>query len=150
MRWGVSRVAVVDIDVHFGNGTYEILKNDPRSFFASVHMIHGYDNDGFSETQIKSCCPMPHNKKKSNTRFQEGFYPSMLGCCEINDNIVSVGVYPQGFRSSGNSDELCGPIGFRTALEKHIIPKMEKFDPELLIISGDLNSYSIVCFTICY
>ena len=41
VRWGLERIAVVDIDVHFGNGTAELLKDDPRAFFASVHMIYG-------------------------------------------------------------------------------------------------------------
>ena len=36
VRWGLERVAVVDIDVHMGNGTAEILRGDPRAFFASV------------------------------------------------------------------------------------------------------------------
>jgi acetoin utilization deacetylase AcuC-like enzyme len=39
VRWGLERIAVVDIDVHFGNGTAEILRNDPKAFFASVHMV---------------------------------------------------------------------------------------------------------------
>jgi len=37
VRWGLERVAVVDIDVHMGNGTSEILKGDDRAFFASVN-----------------------------------------------------------------------------------------------------------------
>ena len=41
VRWGLERIAIVDIDVHFGNGTAELLKDDPRAFFASVHMIYG-------------------------------------------------------------------------------------------------------------
>jgi acetoin utilization deacetylase AcuC-like enzyme len=46
VRWGLERVAVVDIDVHMGNGTSELLLNDPRAFFASVfkHIKHSADN----------------------------------------------------------------------------------------------------------
>jgi hypothetical protein len=36
VRWGFDRVAVVDFDVHMGNGTAELLQNDPRAFFATV------------------------------------------------------------------------------------------------------------------
>ena len=31
-------MAVVDIDVHFGNGTCEVLRHDPDAFFGSVHL----------------------------------------------------------------------------------------------------------------
>lgn len=34
---GLSRVAVIDFDVHHGNGTEEILSSDSRFFFVSVH-----------------------------------------------------------------------------------------------------------------
>ena len=34
---GVERVAIVDWDVHHGNGTQEIFWDDPSVFFASLH-----------------------------------------------------------------------------------------------------------------
>lgn len=34
---GASRVAIVDIDLHHGNGTQEIFYNRPEVFFASIH-----------------------------------------------------------------------------------------------------------------
>jgi acetoin utilization deacetylase AcuC-like enzyme len=82
VRWGLEKVAVVDIDVHFGNGTAELLKDDPRAFFASVHMIYGDENDGI-ETP---CENMGSNKVGCNGHVQKkeergpvGFYPSLLG-----------------------------------------------------------------------
>lgn len=36
-RYAVKRVAIVDIDVHHGNGTQEIVWNNPDIFFASLH-----------------------------------------------------------------------------------------------------------------
>lgn len=131
VRWGIQRVAVVDIDVHFGNGTYEILQDDPRSFFACVHMIHGESNGGFKPDEIKMCC-----RPISSDKFGEGFFPPSDGCVTINPNAVSIGVFPEGFQKLGKSDQLCGAHGFRTAIQQIIIPKMEIFDPELLIISG--------------
>ena len=38
LAWGIERVAVVDFDAHFGNGTFSILHGDSRSFYASVHL----------------------------------------------------------------------------------------------------------------
>jgi len=37
----VNRVAVLDWDIHHGNGTEELLREDPRSFFASIHLFAG-------------------------------------------------------------------------------------------------------------
>ena len=37
VRWGVKRVAVVDFDVHHGNGTQDIFEADPDLFYASSH-----------------------------------------------------------------------------------------------------------------
>ena len=34
---GLSRVAVVDFDVHHGNGTQDLLQNDARALFCSTH-----------------------------------------------------------------------------------------------------------------
>jgi acetoin utilization deacetylase AcuC-like enzyme len=92
VRWGLERVAVVDIDVHFGNGTAELLKDDPRAFFASVHMIYGDENDGIesssSQGSPQGCGNMNtgSNKVGCNGHIQKkddggpvGFYPSLLG-----------------------------------------------------------------------
>ncbi|KDO29072.1 hypothetical protein SPRG_06127 [Saprolegnia parasitica CBS 223.65] len=38
MHPSVTRVAVLDWDIHHGNGTEELLRGDPRSFFSSVHL----------------------------------------------------------------------------------------------------------------
>ncbi|WHT18811.1 histone deacetylase [Crossiella sp. CA-258035] len=38
---GVERVAILDWDVHHGNGTQEIFYDDPRVLTISVHMRHG-------------------------------------------------------------------------------------------------------------
>src|SRR6056297_1715582 len=34
---GLARVAVVDFDVHHGNGTQDLLEDEPRALFASTH-----------------------------------------------------------------------------------------------------------------
>jgi acetoin utilization deacetylase AcuC-like enzyme len=36
-RWGLRRVAVVDFDVHHGNGTQDIFQDDPDLFYVSSH-----------------------------------------------------------------------------------------------------------------
>jgi acetoin utilization deacetylase AcuC-like enzyme len=39
---GIERAAVVDLDVHHGNGTAFIFENDPRIFTFSMHQQHNY------------------------------------------------------------------------------------------------------------
>jgi acetoin utilization deacetylase AcuC-like enzyme len=45
-RRGVERVAIVDFDVHHGNGTQEIFETDPTVFYASVHQWPWYPGTG--------------------------------------------------------------------------------------------------------
>lgn len=43
---GLSRVAVIDFDVHHGNGTEDILKREPRALFVSTHQWPLYPGTG--------------------------------------------------------------------------------------------------------
>ena len=45
-RWGVTRIAVVDFDVHHGNGTQHILETDADMFYASSHQSPCYPGTG--------------------------------------------------------------------------------------------------------
>jgi SHAQKYF class myb-like DNA-binding protein len=74
-----QRCAVVDIDVHHGNGTEEIVRkcNDPsKLFFFSIHL---YDND---------------KKKRSANQFQYKFYPGTGNEDDLALNIINVPIVP--------------------------------------------------------
>jgi acetoin utilization deacetylase AcuC-like enzyme len=43
---GIGRVAIVDFDVHHGNGTQDIFWNDPRVLYASTHQSPLYPGTG--------------------------------------------------------------------------------------------------------
>ncbi len=173
VRWGIERIAVVDIDVHFGNGTADILKNDKNAFFASVHMIYGQKNDGVLGT---TGITQPNKNPRNDCVC--GFFPSKLGTTSISDNFISVGVFPQHLdqvknrrrrprrrvdveddedeedeefeafdvqknESDSNSiasnsafENFVGAAGFVKALKEVVIPRMELYQPQLLIISG--------------
>ncbi|MBS0640521.1 MAG: histone deacetylase family protein [Acetobacteraceae bacterium] len=45
-QWGVERVAVVDFDVHHGNGTQAMFEADPGLFYASSHQSPCYPGTG--------------------------------------------------------------------------------------------------------
>jgi acetoin utilization deacetylase AcuC-like enzyme len=50
---GLAKVAVVDFDVHHGNGTQAVFEADPTLFFASVHQAPGWPGTGDpSETGV--------------------------------------------------------------------------------------------------
>jgi acetoin utilization deacetylase AcuC-like enzyme len=48
-RAGRARVAIVDWDVHHGNGTQEIFRRDPTVLFASLHQYPWYPGTGAEE-----------------------------------------------------------------------------------------------------
>ncbi|HVZ10476.1 histone deacetylase family protein [Rhodopila sp.] len=45
-QWGIERVAVVDFDVHHGNGTQAMFAADPNLFYASSHQSPCYPGTG--------------------------------------------------------------------------------------------------------
>ncbi len=45
-KYNYKRVAVLDWDCHFGNGTYDILKSNENIFFSSLHQYPYYPGGG--------------------------------------------------------------------------------------------------------
>ncbi|GGO32421.1 acetoin utilization protein [Gemmobacter aquaticus] len=45
---GLSRVAVLDFDVHHGNGTQDLLWDEPRAMFVSSHQMPLYPGSGLA------------------------------------------------------------------------------------------------------
>ena len=45
-KHGCERIAVVDFDVHHGNGTQDIFWSDKNLFFASTHQMPLYPGTG--------------------------------------------------------------------------------------------------------
>jgi acetoin utilization deacetylase AcuC-like enzyme len=43
---GAERVAIWDFDAHHGNGTEDVVANNPRIAFASIHQFPGYPGTG--------------------------------------------------------------------------------------------------------
>jgi acetoin utilization deacetylase AcuC-like enzyme len=46
-EYGLERVAILDFDVHHGNGTEDIFRNDPRVFFGSSFQYPFYPYSGY-------------------------------------------------------------------------------------------------------
>ena len=98
-RWGLGRVAVVDFDVHHGNGTQAIFEADPTLFYGSSHQFPCYPGTGS---------------------------PSETGV----GNVVNVGLPP-------GSD---GGV-FRGAWQDILLPALDAFAPELLIVSAGFDAH---------
>jgi acetoin utilization deacetylase AcuC-like enzyme len=94
---GLERVAIVDFDVHHGNGTEDIVSGDGRVLFCST--------------------------------FQHPFYPN-TGAGPTAANVVNV---PLAAGTDG--------AGFRAAVERAWLPRLEAFAPQLLLVSAGFDAH---------
>jgi acetoin utilization deacetylase AcuC-like enzyme len=71
-RWGLQRVAVVDFDVHHGNGTQHILEQDPGFLYISSHQYPCYPGTGTAlETgAAHNVLNLPLNPGDGSTAFR--------------------------------------------------------------------------------
>ena len=98
-KYGIDKVAVVDFDVHHGNGTQHLFENDPNLFYASTHQFPAYPGTG-AISEVGS------------------------------GNIVNVPLKP------GSGSE-----AFREAYTKTILPKLNTFEPQLLLVSAGFDAH---------
>lgn len=98
----VKRVAILDWDVHHGNGTQNAFFDDPSVYFASMHQHPLYPGTGF---------------------------PDERGAGDTTLNIQMEWGW--------------GPSHWLKALESRIIPELEAFDPEFLIISCGFDAHRL-------
>jgi acetoin utilization deacetylase AcuC-like enzyme len=97
--YGLKRVAVVDFDVHHGNGTQDIFWSDPDLFYGSTHQMPLYPGTGAA-------------------------------------NETGVGNIFNAPLKAGD-----GRAEFQTAMENVILPALNLFEPELLIISAGFDAH---------
>ena len=95
---GLDRVAIVDFDVHHGNGTEQIFRHEPRILFCST--------------------------------FQHPFYP-FTGHEAETANLVDAPL-PAG----------TGSDAFRSAIREHWLPALDRFRPQLLMISAGFDGHA--------
>ena len=98
--FAVAKIAVVDFDVHHGNGTQDIFWDDPDLFFASSHQYPHFPGTGASD--------------------EKGGY----------NNVVNAPL-PPGTEGAA----------FRAAYEQHILPALDSFAPDLVLISAGFDAH---------
>jgi acetoin utilization deacetylase AcuC-like enzyme len=97
----LRRIAVVDFDVHHGNGTQAAFWADPDLFFASTHQWPLYPGTG--------------------TTREAG----------VANNILNMPLAP----GSGSRE-------FRLTVENVLLPRLEAFRPDLILISAGFDAHA--------
>jgi acetoin utilization deacetylase AcuC-like enzyme len=78
-KHGVERVAVVDFDVHHGNGTQDIFWSDKNLFFASTHQMPLYPGTGAeSERGVGNIFNAPLRPNDGGEQFREAMRSRIL------------------------------------------------------------------------
>ena len=95
-----EKVAILDFDVHHGNGTQAIFEDSPEVLFVSSHQMPLYPGTG---------------------------YPGETGC----GNIFNLPLAPGD-----------GSAEFRSAWGNRGLPQLEKFQPDLVLISAGFDAHA--------
>jgi acetoin utilization deacetylase AcuC-like enzyme len=79
-RHGAERVAVIDFDVHHGNGTQDIFWSDKNLFYGSTHQMPLFPGTGaLMETGVGNIWNAPLRAGDGAERFREAFTGRILG-----------------------------------------------------------------------
>jgi acetoin utilization deacetylase AcuC-like enzyme len=99
-RYGVASAAIIDFDVHHGNGSQEIFWSDKSVMYCSTHQMPLFPGTGAA------------------------------GETGEHNTIVNAPLRPGD-----------GGAAFRAAFETRILPRLEEFKPELVIISAGFDAH---------
>jgi acetoin utilization deacetylase AcuC-like enzyme len=72
-RLGLERVAVVDFDVHHGNGTEAIFREDDSVLFVSMHQWPFYPGSGGPDDQEETTVNVPLQAGSCDAEYLEAF-----------------------------------------------------------------------------
>ncbi|MFI3902847.1 histone deacetylase family protein [Ochrobactrum sp. S1502_03] len=78
-RHGAERIAIVDWDVHHGNGTQDIFKDDPSVLFCSTHQFPLFPGTGRKdEVGVGNIVNAPLSPNTGSREFREAFNSRVL------------------------------------------------------------------------
>ena len=97
---GAERVAIVDFDVHHGNGSQDIFWSDPTVMYCSTHQMPLYPGTG-----------------------------------AVNERGARNTIVNAPLRPGDGGEE------FREAMETAVLPRLESFAPDLVIISAGFDAH---------
>jgi acetoin utilization deacetylase AcuC-like enzyme len=92
-REGLSRVAIVDFDVHHGNGTQEIFWKDGRVLYVSLHRFPFYPGTGASDETGEgkgkgAIANFPLRAGSGSARYRSAFDKAMDRCRSFAPELV--------------------------------------------------------------
>ena len=83
-KHSAERIAVVDFDVHHGNGTQDIFWSDKDLYLASTHQMPLYPGTGAkSEVGVGNICNAPLRPGDGGAEFREAFEQRVLPSLQI-------------------------------------------------------------------
>eukprot|EP01084_Bolivina_argentea_P232184 391382_1 len=78
-KWEIERIAIVDFDVHHGNGTQYLFENDPSILFASSHEGYGfYPGTGHEEENTQTCVNVELREYATSEDFKAAYSDYIL------------------------------------------------------------------------
>jgi len=83
----INRVCVFDWDVHHGNGTQDIVQNNPDIFYVSIHQFPFYPGTGLSmetgkyNNVLNIPLPAGMGSLKYRDKFDDIVFPFIQKCC---------------------------------------------------------------------
>ena len=78
-KHGLERVAIIDWDVHHGNGTQDIFEADPSVLYCSTHQMPLYPGTGRKdETGVGNIVNAPLSANTGSDHFREAFKDRVL------------------------------------------------------------------------
>jgi acetoin utilization deacetylase AcuC-like enzyme len=86
---GKTRVAVFDFDVHHGNGTEAILRNQPRTAFYSIHQYPCYPGTG-TEHVGDNCFNYPVAPQTPRDQYRKVFTKALEDLKKFKPDLVAV------------------------------------------------------------
>jgi len=82
-KYGVERVAIIDWDVHHGNGTQDIFWDDPSVVYCSTHQMPLFPGSGAkTETGVGNITNAPLSPGAGGQDFREAFRSRVLPALE--------------------------------------------------------------------
>ena len=70
---GLERVAIIDFDVHHGNGTEAIFRDDDSVFFVSLHQWPLYPGSGGPDDQAETTLNVPLRAGSGDAEYLDAF-----------------------------------------------------------------------------
>jgi acetoin utilization deacetylase AcuC-like enzyme len=126
---GLKRVCVIDIDVHHGNGTQDILCStyDPRFLYISTHAggahVNGFQNEDDADADHTIF-------RRGSLNSNDGIFPGKCGDVSPHPGVLNI---PLGTKVT--------PSDLGTAIVTRVTPAVETFDPDLIIVSAGFDAH---------